>query len=180
MRSLKIWMLGILLTGITVSILFGMFSCRHDSNEIDQLADVCFDTEILPIFQTSCAISGCHDQGGERYSFTSYENILKAVTPGDPYNSSVYTTLIKIWSFEGMMPPNQPLSEHNRTLIRVWIQQGARNTTCLPAASIALSGKLLGTIHWKPCSNPIFQSDSFFTYKFRRMDHLVQPNYSDN
>ena len=111
-------------------ILIGVFSCRHDSNQIDFLQEVCFETDILPIFQTSCAISGCHSQGGESYSFTSYQGIMDAVTPGDPAKSPAYISLTKIWSVEGMMPPSQPLSEYNRTLIRVWIQQGAKNTAC--------------------------------------------------
>ncbi len=128
---------GIFLLSIFVMILCGIFSCRHVSKEIDLLDEVCFESEILPIFQTSCAISGCHDQGGESgYIFTSYTNIIKAVVPGKPEARPAYTSLIKIWAGEGMMPPGQPLSEYNRTLIRVWIHQGAKNTTCQPIDSL--------------------------------------------
>jgi hypothetical protein len=36
------------------------------------------------------------------------------------------------------MPPKQPLSLENRTLIRVWIEQGAAETTC-PTTTIKSS-----------------------------------------
>jgi hypothetical protein len=130
MKPEKIWISGILLTSIIWLILITVFSCRHDSIQLDELGEVCFESDILPIFQTSCAISGCHVQGGESYVFDTYENIRKAISPGEPDKSEAYKALSKIWSIEGMMPPSQPLSEYNRTLIRVWIQQGARNTTC--------------------------------------------------
>ena len=125
----------------TVIIIPGMISCVHESNEIAMLDEVCFEADILPIFQTSCAISGCHDNsGGEsEYIFNSFEGIQQAVVPGNPKASPAYKSLVNKWSGEDMMPPNQPLSEENRTLIRVWISQGARRTSCVPIDSATYS-----------------------------------------
>jgi hypothetical protein len=122
--------------GITILFLAGtltsvFLSCKHDPQGIDQIEILCFETQILPIFQTSCALSGCHDSPGNEssYVFTNYNHIREAVTPGDPMKSPAYTALISSGE-EGIMPPGQPLSIQNRTLIRIWIEQGALNENC--------------------------------------------------
>ncbi len=110
----------------------GVFSCKHDPADLSGFQTVCFERDVLPIFQTGCALSGCHDaQGGgeSHYRFTDYQGILEAVDPGKPESSPAYTSLTAIWS-ENFMPPDQPLSLNNRTLIRLWILQGALETTC--------------------------------------------------
>jgi hypothetical protein len=131
MNTKKRWIHAIVVFTTTMIVLTGMFSCRHDSDEINLFKDVCFDTEVLPIFKASCGKPGCHDQAGESgYILTSFPEIQKAVVPGKPEASPAYKSLFKKWSGEGMMPPNQPLSETNRTIIRIWIAQGAKNTKC--------------------------------------------------
>ena len=117
--------------GIALASLLLAFnsSCRHD-DDISQLPDVCFQTEILPIFKSNCALSGCHGGGGHGPSLSSYAGIMEGVTPGKPEKSRVYRVLSNVWSVESMMPPDRPLSEENRSKIRVWIEQGAKDTTC--------------------------------------------------
>ncbi len=104
-------------------------SCTHDAKIADQPI-VCFDRDILPIFTNSCGMAGCHDGGshGGR-GFNSYASISREVVAGNPNKSNLYTVLIDTWGFN-RMPPKQPLSLENRTLIRVWIEQGATETTC--------------------------------------------------
>jgi|GEM_PF-135986 len=125
-----------LLVILSVSLLMqGIQSCRHDAAGTDLLPDICFEGQVLPIFQSSCAISGCHGQDRESdYVLNSYDGILSAVEPGNSSASPAYTSLTSIWS-EYMMPPDQPLSLENRTLIRIWIEQGAKNTTCPDTSS---------------------------------------------
>jgi len=129
LKSIFVFGITILLLAGTLTSIF--FSCKHDPQGIDQMETICFETQILPIFQTSCAISGCHDSPGEEssYIFTDYTHVMEAVTPGDPMKSPAYTALISSGE-EGIMPPGQPLSVQNRTLIRVWIEQGATNANC--------------------------------------------------
>jgi hypothetical protein len=127
----------ILLPGAAVLLLFvfflsGVFSCKHEPADLSGFPEICFERDVLPIFQTSCALSGCHNGsgGGEsHYDFSNYQGILEAVQPGKPESSPAYTSLTAIWS-ENLMPPSQPISETNRTIIRLWILQGAMNTTC--------------------------------------------------
>lgn len=128
---------GIFVFGLTILLLTGtvtsvFLSCKHDAEGIDQIDTICFETQILPIFLTSCALPGCHITQGEEseYIFTDYIQIMEAITPGKPKESPAYTSLIAVSSEEGLMPPNQPLSEQNRNLIRVWILQGAQNLSC--------------------------------------------------
>jgi hypothetical protein len=107
------------------------FSCRHETIGIDSFEVICFEREILPIFQSSCGISGCHDPNAKEagLNLSNYAGIIKGINPGEPLNSKIYLSLKDIWSDE-MMPPNQPMPEQNRTRIRLWIEQGANYTTC--------------------------------------------------
>ena len=113
---------------LIVSFLLSIInSCRHDS-VISQLSPIDFNAQILPIIQSNCAYSGCHDGLGEerRINLTSYDNIMKIVVPGKPYSSRLYTSLIDVYG--NIMPPRGPLTEGQRMLIKVWIEQGAKNT----------------------------------------------------
>lgn len=130
MRPILIFGLTLLLLAATIIPFF--ISCNHEPEGLDLMDSVCFESQVLPIFQTSCAISGCHDAPGNEsgYVFTDYQHIMEAVTPGDPMSSPAYTSLISGSGEEGIMPPGQPLSKQNRTLIRVWIEQGALDENC--------------------------------------------------
>jgi len=113
---------------IFAGIVIWILSCTHTAN-IDNLPEVCFDTEVLPVFKTNCSISGCHDGSHEGFALNSYTTIRHGVTPGKPYSSELYKAIISKWG-ENRMPPSGPISLENRTLIRVWIEQGANNTSC--------------------------------------------------
>lgn len=119
---------------IFFTIISWVTSCTH-LNDLTDLPEVCFEGDILPIFANSCAISGCHDgQGESDLRFNNYLDISHAVVPGDPYSSKAYKAIIATFG-ENKMPPDQPLSLDNRTLIRIWIEQGAKLTTCPQSTS---------------------------------------------
>jgi hypothetical protein len=120
-----------ILTIAAILILFTVGnSCKHESVGIDTIAAVCFETEILPIFTSNCAISGCHDGTGDnRLTLNDYSSIMKSISAGNPSKSDAYIAITNLWF--NAMPPKGPLSEQQRTLIYVWIKQGAKNdTTC--------------------------------------------------
>ena len=102
-------------------------SCKNELPDVTKMRKVCFDNEILPLFQSNCSISGCHTSGSE-LPLDSYTSILQAVEPGNPDNSQAYQAIIAKWG--EVMPPDRPISQEARTLIRIWIQQGAENTVC--------------------------------------------------
>jgi len=125
---------AVVLTG-----LFGTFvlmnSCSHEPEDLSSIREICFDTEILPIFTSNCALSGCHggNRGEAGYILNSFDKITsKGIQPGDARHSRVYTVLFAFG--EKQMPPSGVLPEEQRTLIRLWIDQGAKETSCTPGA----------------------------------------------
>lgn len=104
-------------------------SCTHKP-DLQDVPEICFESEVLPVFLNSCAISGCHDGSGEPdLVLNSYSNIMRGIKAGDPEGSKIYKSITQT-SGEDRMPPDQPLSTDNRTIIRLWIEQGAKETTC--------------------------------------------------
>ena len=119
---------------VIITSLAWITSCTHDA-DITNLPEMCFDRDVLPIFSNSCATQGCHDGGGEAFSLTSYGQIRNSVTPFKPDKSQSYKAITSTWGVN-RMPPDKPLSQEKRTIIRLWIEQGANETsaTCPPAA----------------------------------------------
>ena len=108
---------------ILVSLLFGVSSCKHDGIPASEMAPVSF-TEVQPIFQNYCGT--CHSSGGSRGSrldFTTYAGIIKEITPGNASKSKAYQAMTSTFQ---IMPPNIALPTNKRTLIWLWIEQGAK------------------------------------------------------
>ncbi|MDO3627001.1 c-type cytochrome [Mucilaginibacter sp. BT774] len=95
-------------------------------------SSVCFQTDVLPLFQTYCASTGCHDAGTaqEGLVLTNYANIMKGISANNPNDSKYYNVIS-----DGSMPPrNSPkLSAAQVATILKWINQGATNNTCTVA-----------------------------------------------
>ena len=117
---------------ITILIWSGFISCKHKAQNISNLRTVCFQTEILPIFQSNCAISGCHNnsESNHELNLNDYNGIIKNISPGNPGKSELYNSITSKWVELMPPPPYSPLSEIQRSLIYVWILQGANNTIC--------------------------------------------------
>jgi len=120
------------------TVLLLVNSCQHDGTPADQMPEVCFTEQVLPIFQNSCGTSGCHDsRGAAGYVFTDYAGIIKAINPGNADKSKAYKAMTSTFQ---LMPPNNALPIDKRTIIRLWIEQGAKQTTCgipIPAGTNA-------------------------------------------
>lgn len=106
-------------------------SCTHEPVGIEELDTICFESQVFPMLQTSCGMTGCHGNGSaeEGFDVSSYETIMQSVTPGDPRTSTLYR-VITDYNGETFMPPDQPLTREQRTIIQLWILQDAKNTTC--------------------------------------------------
>lgn len=131
----------LLLAGLTILLGLALLttnSCTHEGPALDQLEEICFTEQVLPIFQNSCATTDCHDvtTAEKGYVFTDYAGIMKAITPGNSDESKAYQA---ITSASELMPPDNPLPLDKRTLIRLWIEQGAEETTCGTDASANLN-----------------------------------------
>lgn len=124
-------------TLIQNTVLIGIFfltcaitSCKHDPVGIENQPKICFNESIKPIFESNCNKSECHGKGGEKYDFTTGKGILEGISPYNPYKSKIYDAITNSWD---IMPPNpaKPLSKEQRTLILIWISQGADTTYCI-------------------------------------------------
>jgi hypothetical protein len=104
-------------------------SCKHDSIIPDNTPQICFEKDVLLIFTSNCTMGRCHSGLGEGLNLTGYTGIISGIVPGKPNSSSIYKA-ITARPGGNNMPPDAPLSEENRTIIRLWILQGAGNDPC--------------------------------------------------
>jgi hypothetical protein len=140
-----------LLLAMTISVFAFVLSCRHhipgvtDSppNPVDPggppptsacSADtIYFQQQVLPIFVSNCAMSGCHDNAShkEGITLTSYTSVMAGgIRAGNPGSSKLYSVIV-----DGSMPP-QPynkLTQDQINAINKWITQGAKNNSCVEA-----------------------------------------------
>lgn len=100
-------------------------SCNPDT--------VLFERDVLPILQTNCARSGCHDEttATAYVILDTYANVMSTggIIPFDATNSRVYA---RIDNPDIPMPPipNLALTQRQRILVETWINQGALNLSC--------------------------------------------------
>jgi hypothetical protein len=113
---------------------FVLLSCKHeldlseDTNLPPDTSIVCFESEILPLFVSNCAMPECHDAitQEKNIQLTDYENIRNEIVPYQPSSEDVMEAIL-----DGSMPPspNSALTANQISLIQLWINQGANNTT---------------------------------------------------
>jgi uncharacterized membrane protein len=139
-------------------------SCKHEipvlsrTNPNDTIiippqgSAVCFESDVLPLFQSNCAKSGCHDAASrsDGYRLDSYANIVvNGITPGNAVQSKIYEVLIDNDPSDRMpQAPNAPLTMAQINTIATWINEGARNTT--NCAAICDSSQFAYSLGVKP------------------------------
>ena len=85
----------VLIVFFIVSLMAAM-SCKHEIPKPPGPEGICFENDILPVFQSYCAKSGCHDAttASDGYVLDSYANIIsKEVEPGNAAGSKIYRVL---------------------------------------------------------------------------------------
>lgn len=110
-------------------------SSSPDNQTVDQApAGVCFSRDIMPLLLSNCAKSGCHDSltHAEGINLSNYNSILssRSVVSGNAARSELYQVIVS--SGRKAMPPAPAarLSAEQIDLIKRWIDEGAKNTTC--------------------------------------------------
>jgi len=129
-------------------------SCTHQPyvlpvNKRTGYPGICFERDILPVFQSNCAKSDCHDATAHRggYVLDNYTDIIKkGIVPGNPAASVIWQSVsMNIFDVE-VMPKNAPgLTADELTQIRSWIaagavDSGACNTNICDTSSYTYSG----------------------------------------
>ncbi|CAN5420235.1 hypothetical protein BH10BAC3_BH10BAC3_28290 [soil metagenome] len=97
----------------------------------DITTPVSFSKDIVPIFNNSCNIKGCHNTGGQVPDLTptnAYQSLFEEdmIDTADPENSEVMGWLT------GEIKPAMPLGgstnpSNINALMLAWIKQGAKN-----------------------------------------------------
>lgn len=110
-------------------------SCRHEPElpPDGTLTEICFESEVQPIINSNCAVSGCHDgSDGDLPVLITYNDIMREVKAGDPGDSEIYEVITENPGSEDFMPPSPrtPLTSEQIAIIETWILEGAKNTTC--------------------------------------------------
>ena len=118
-----------------VLIIVALNSCRKDyfpgTIPVDLSTPISFSKDVLPIFTTECAKSGCHVTGAQVPDLTTanaYDNLLGLgyvdTTTNDVTKSKLYQMLT---SASKPMPPSGKLSSDMIGKIQAWILQKAPN-----------------------------------------------------
>lgn len=119
------------LAGFTMLLLIG---CYKDKTVIfDTGAEitmpVSFATDIIPVFNSSCNMSGCHT-AGSKVPDLSATNAYNSLTVGNYYNTTTpESSTIYLW-MTGKKSTPMPTSGVNKdynALMLAWIKQGAQN-----------------------------------------------------
>jgi len=121
----------LLIGGIAV----GFYSCTHAPYVLPvgmRTGDpnMCFETDILPIFVSNCTKSGCHDAATHQsgYTLDSYEHIMKkGIVPGNSAASKIFESVAMNTFSVSHMPVGggADISANDIALLREWIQTGA-------------------------------------------------------
>ncbi|MEI6172333.1 MAG: c-type cytochrome domain-containing protein [Bacteroidota bacterium] len=132
------------LAGLVAMLIFSFYSCHHDADlsveppkppppgtEFKCSHDtIYFQNSVYPIILSGCAKSGCHDQTSHKSNrvLDNYTDISKLVKPFDPQSSKLYVVLFS--NSDGRMPPKDPFSQEQKSIIYWWIKQGGFNNRC--------------------------------------------------
>lgn len=135
-------------------MMFVLFSCKHeplvdtpnttdppivDSTGCDPNT-VYFVNDVLPIFSSSCAMSGCHDAGTSEDGvvLNNYQNIIITgeVEAGDPSESKVFKVITENDPSDIMPPPSSGITLSNAQIQTIydWIAAGAINNECIESS----------------------------------------------
>ncbi|MHA8094990.1 hypothetical protein ACMH5Q_08845 [Aquirufa lenticrescens] len=94
---------------------------------------VYFQQTILPLITSNCAMSGCHDAISKKDGviLTDYTNIMREVKVASPTSSDLYKCLNETGKDRMPPAPAAEFSLANKALVLKWIQQGAKNNSCV-------------------------------------------------
>jgi hypothetical protein len=110
-----------------------MNACYYDEvlpvESAGDVGEMSFSEDIIPIFNASCNVGGCHNKGGQKPDLSA-PNAFNSLTNGgyinktNPESSSLYKWM------KGDNGTPMPVSGSNETYnakVLAWIEQGALN-----------------------------------------------------
>ena len=122
------------MAGLLVMLLVIMNACYYDEvlpvdKPVGDVGNVTFSADIIPIFNASCNVTGCHSAGGQKPNLTAV-NAYSSLTNGGyidkatPENSVIYKWMNG--EMGTVMPPSGSNATYNAKVLK-WIELGALN-----------------------------------------------------
>ena len=130
MKNKKIVWMG----SLVGMLLLVMNACYDDEvlpvdKPVGDIGNVTFSADIIPIFNASCNVTGCHSSGGQKPNLTAV-NAFTSLTNGGYINkTNPETSLIYQWMIGDVgtpMPPSGSNATYNAKVLK-WIELGALN-----------------------------------------------------
>ena len=127
----------ILLLASTLTVMLIAFQSCYDAttlvidNSPAVTKTVSFKTDLVPIFNNSCNMAGCHNTGGKQPDLTT-DKAYAALTIGNYLNIATPNQSVVYLYLTGKKTPQMPLGASSNpsninNLMLAWIQQGAKN-----------------------------------------------------
>ncbi|MFA6945236.1 MAG: hypothetical protein WC220_04970 [Pedobacter sp.] len=119
------------LAGFTLLLFIGCYKDKtvYFDTGAEITRPVSFSADIVPIFNKSCNVSGCHSPGGKSPDL-SVVNAYNSLSNGGFVNASApETSVLYLW-MTGKKGTPMPVSGSNKdynALVLAWIKQGAQN-----------------------------------------------------
>jgi hypothetical protein len=125
--------MGIISVPVTAIVMF-LSGCYRDKTVIFDTGDevtrtVTFSNDIIPIFNSSCNTSGCHNAGGiapDLSAANAYNSLMGAgyINADNPSSSELY-----LWMTgkKGTPMPVSGINKDYNALMLAWMKQGAQN-----------------------------------------------------
>ena len=113
--------LSVLVAFMITPLIFLVNSCKHEGIPADQMPQIPF-AQAQQVYVDYCI--RCHHEGNEgiKPNLSTPSGIIASVTPGNSAKSESYQAMI---STIQIMPPDLAVPAAKRTLVRLWIDQGA-------------------------------------------------------
>jgi len=147
-------------------VLFFLGSCTHPPgvyyDNTPQVSNQCsadtvyFQNDILPLLNSTCAVSGCHDAATGKHNvvLTDYATVMKTggINLQNPAESKIYRVLGKGGDDRMPPPPAAAWSTAQQNALLTWIGQGALNNACADTVCDTTHVTFKGSV------DPIFQT----------------------
>jgi hypothetical protein len=127
-KKMVIWLMAILIS--CSALLLGCYKDKTVNIDAPAITrTVTLSQDIIPIFNKSCNLSGCHSTGGQVPNLSSsaaYSSLIigNYIDKAAPENSFLY---LKMTGKKGTVMPVGGMNKEYNALILAWIKQGANN-----------------------------------------------------
>ena len=120
-------------TVFLVLILWSIQACYYDDflpmDDSTEVGTVNFNSDLIPIFNASCNLSGCHSTGGKKPNLSPSNAYTSLINGGYINKSAPENSLLYQW-MKGLKGTPMPVSGSNATYnakVLAWLKQGALN-----------------------------------------------------